>query len=245
MLFAAQIASRRLAPVGVVWPELPQADFLAPEGYTAVYETNAITKHGEHGNALLTRWPVLRKTHQDISDHRFEQRGLLHVAIDLDGRTVHTIVVHLGLIKGSRIRQIAQLREFVEREIPPGLFGENLRTTGVDVTGAVTGERWRIGETLELEVAPRRTDVPGRSGGFETRWLLGVTAGALFEPETVTPGPLAALGDATPADAPPTAVLVSDAFHMLRLGVLARRHGIAASTSPAPASPCGRKLSGA
>lgn len=102
------------------WPELPQADFLAPEGYTAVYETNAITKHGEHGNALLTRWPVLRKTHQDISDHRFEQRGLLHVAIDLDGRTVHTIVVHLGLIKGSRIRQIAQLREFVEREIPPG-----------------------------------------------------------------------------------------------------------------------------
>ncbi|MEJ8285169.1 MOSC domain-containing protein YiiM [Curtobacterium sp. PvP017] len=38
------------------------------------------------------------------------------------------------------------------REIPPGLFGENLRTTGVDVTGAVTGERWRIGETLELEV---------------------------------------------------------------------------------------------
>jgi MOSC domain-containing protein YiiM len=38
------------------------------------------------------------------------------------------------------------------REIPQGLFGENLRTTGVDVTGAVTGERWRIGETLELEV---------------------------------------------------------------------------------------------
>ena len=46
------------------WPEMPQADFLAPEGYTAVYETNAITRHGEHGNALLTRWPVLRKTHQ-------------------------------------------------------------------------------------------------------------------------------------------------------------------------------------
>ena len=102
------------------WPEMPQADFLAPEGYTAVYETNAITRHGEHGNALLTRWPVLRKTHQDISDHRFEQRGLLHVAIDVDGRPVHTIVLHLGLIKGSRVRQVALLREFIEREIPPG-----------------------------------------------------------------------------------------------------------------------------
>ena len=29
------------------WPDMPQAEFLAPEGYTAVYETNAITRHGE------------------------------------------------------------------------------------------------------------------------------------------------------------------------------------------------------
>jgi endonuclease/exonuclease/phosphatase family metal-dependent hydrolase len=101
------------------WPELPQADFLAPEGYTAVYETNAVTRHGEHGNALLTRWPVLRQGHQDISDHRFEQRGLLHVVIDINTRPVHAIVVHLGLIKGSRVRQIVRLREFIEREISP------------------------------------------------------------------------------------------------------------------------------
>jgi endonuclease/exonuclease/phosphatase family metal-dependent hydrolase len=102
------------------WPDLPQADFLAPEGYTAVYETNAVTRHGEHGNALLTRWPVLRTQHEDMSDHRFEQRGLLHVLIDIDGHPLHAIVVHLGLIKGSRMRQIAQLRDFVEREIPAG-----------------------------------------------------------------------------------------------------------------------------
>jgi len=101
-----------------LWPELPQADFLAPEGYTAVYQTNAITRHGEHGNALLTRWPVLKQGHQDISDHRFEQRGLLHVVVDVNGRIVHTVVLHLGLIKGSRVRQIAQMRGFIEREIP-------------------------------------------------------------------------------------------------------------------------------
>ncbi len=100
------------------WPELPQADFLAPEGYTAVYETNAVTRHGEHGNALLTRWPVLEQRHRDISDHRFEQRGLLHVTIEVASRPVHAIVVHLGLIKGSRIRQVARLREFIEQEIP-------------------------------------------------------------------------------------------------------------------------------
>lgn len=42
--------------------------------------------------------------------------------------------------------------EQLDRPIPPGLFGENLRTTGVDVTGLVIGERLRLGDTLELEV---------------------------------------------------------------------------------------------
>ncbi|GAA3330288.1 MOSC domain-containing protein [Curtobacterium albidum] len=46
----------------------------------------------------------------------------------------------------------AYFADLLGRDVPPGLFGENLRTTGVDVTGAVTGERWRIGDTLELEV---------------------------------------------------------------------------------------------
>jgi len=49
------------------WPELPQAEFLAPEGYEAVYQTNAFTRHGEHGNALLSRWPVQAHAHEDMS----------------------------------------------------------------------------------------------------------------------------------------------------------------------------------
>jgi MOSC domain-containing protein YiiM len=42
------------------------------------------------------------------------------------------------------------------REIPTGLFGENLRTEGVDVNGALLGEVWRIGDEVEVMVrAPR------------------------------------------------------------------------------------------
>jgi len=100
------------------WPELPQAEFLAPEGYAAVYQTNATTRHGEHGNALLTRWPVVSHGHEDMSDHRFEQRGLLHVQVRIERREVHVIVLHLGLIAASRLRQIEQLGRYVEREIP-------------------------------------------------------------------------------------------------------------------------------
>ncbi len=101
------------------WPQLPQAEFLAPEGYAAVYQTNAKTRHGEHGNALLSRWPVVSHGHEDMSDHRFEQRGLLHVALKVGAKDVHVIVVHLGLIAGSRVRQVEQLGRFVAREVPP------------------------------------------------------------------------------------------------------------------------------
>lgn len=101
------------------WPELPQAEFLAPEGYEAVYRTNAVTQHGEHGNALLSRWPVVAHQHEDMSDHRFEQRGLLHVEVMVHGQAVHVVVVHLGLIRASRARQVAQLQRFIAREVPP------------------------------------------------------------------------------------------------------------------------------
>ena len=100
------------------WPEQPQADFLAPEGYEPVYRTNAVTRHGEHGNALLSRWPVLSHQHEDMSDHRFEQRGLLHTEVQVAGVTVHALVVHLGLIPASRERQVQQLRRYIEREVP-------------------------------------------------------------------------------------------------------------------------------
>ena len=100
------------------WPEMPQAEFLAPEGYHAVYQTNAITRHGEHGNALLSRWDVVSQGHEDMSDHRLEQRGLLHVIVDAHGHRIHFIVLHLGLIPGSRLRQVGQVQQFIEREVP-------------------------------------------------------------------------------------------------------------------------------
>jgi MOSC domain-containing protein YiiM len=41
------------------------------------------------------------------------------------------------------------------RELGAGAFGENLTTEGIDVSGAVLGERWRIGTTLLEVVQPR------------------------------------------------------------------------------------------
>jgi len=102
------------------WPEQGQAEFLAPEGYEVAYRTNAVTKHGEHGNALLSRWPIGDVGHHDVSDHRFEQRGLLHVPVTWQGHEIHTVVAHLGLMHSSRVRQVQRLAEFIAAHVPAG-----------------------------------------------------------------------------------------------------------------------------
>ncbi|MEM9582018.1 MAG: RIP metalloprotease RseP [Pseudomonadota bacterium] len=46
---------------------------------------------------------------------------------------------------------------------------------------------WRNGETLDLQLTPRQRDLPV-DGGFESRWLIGFSGGAFFEPPRVTLG---------------------------------------------------------
>ena len=60
---------------------------------------------------------------------------------------------------------------------------------------AVTLTVWspETDETREVELTPRRMDLPLQGGGFETRWLIGITGGLYVTPERVTPGPLSAL----------------------------------------------------
>ena len=112
--------ARRFARSSFGWPEQAQADFLAPEGYAVAYRTNAVTRHGEHGNALLSRWPLGDIGHHDVSDHRFEQRGLLHVPVQWNGGILHAIVAHLGLMHSGRVRQVQRIAEFIAKEVPEG-----------------------------------------------------------------------------------------------------------------------------
>jgi endonuclease/exonuclease/phosphatase family metal-dependent hydrolase len=110
----------RFPDTQIGWPRMPQADYLAPAGYEAAYRSNAITRHGEHGNALLSRWPIGDVKHHDVSDHRFEQRGLLHVPVQWNGMLVHAIVAHLGLIHASRVRQVERIAGFIATHVPAG-----------------------------------------------------------------------------------------------------------------------------
>ncbi|MGR3364226.1 MAG: RIP metalloprotease RseP [Maritimibacter harenae] len=45
----------------------------------------------------------------------------------------------------------------------------------------------RDGEIRDVTLTPRRVDLPLPDGGFETRWLIGVSGGLIFDPETRSP----------------------------------------------------------
>ncbi|HEX8962674.1 MAG TPA: endonuclease/exonuclease/phosphatase family protein, partial [Rhodocyclaceae bacterium] len=87
------------------WPDSPQHEFLAEDFWHATaYGRNVIYDHGHHGNAILSRFPILASHNQDVTHLRFEKRGLLHCAIDVPGlqRQLHCVCVHLSLFGRSR-----------------------------------------------------------------------------------------------------------------------------------------------
>ena len=91
------------------------------------------------------------------------------------------------------------------RDIPPGLFGDNLRTTGLDVNAARIGERWRVGDGVLLEVRMPRTPCENLSmrmgiDQFHLRFNATGRVGAMLK--VLIPGTIRA-GDVITVDSRP------------------------------------------
>ncbi len=102
--------------------------------------------------------------------------------------------------------------ESLGREVDPGLFGENVRTSGLDVTGALIGERWRIGEVL-LEVRKPRTPCGNLSlrvgaPGFHLDFARSGRVGAMCA--VLTAGTIGSEDEATAESRPAHPVTVGD-----------------------------------
>ena len=108
------------------YPAQPQHEFLAEQIWPHhAYGKNAVYDAGHHGNAILSRFPIVCWDNLDISAHSFESRGLLHCEIDLSpinkpgtGQHLHCICVHFGLLKRGRNAQFNALFEQVRQKVP-------------------------------------------------------------------------------------------------------------------------------
>ena len=98
-----------------------QAEFLAKQYWPHHhYGMNAEYKLGDHGNAVLSRWPLQLVDNFDISTNRWERRGLLHTIVQTPHSTesLHLLCVHLNLRARCRLKQLARISDYVHATIP-------------------------------------------------------------------------------------------------------------------------------
>ena len=103
------------------WPEAPHYEFLADAIWPQfAYGKNMVYPKGHHGNAIMSKFPIVEYRNHDVSIAGPEKRGLLHCQLRVPGQDqdVHVICVHLGLAESHRQQQLELLVEISHTEMP-------------------------------------------------------------------------------------------------------------------------------
>jgi endonuclease/exonuclease/phosphatase family metal-dependent hydrolase len=181
------------------WPTTSQYEFLADSMWNDfAYGRNAVYPHGHHGNALLSKFPIVRHENLDVSIDGTEERGLLHCVLDVPGfGELHAICVHLGLREAHR-RQQLQLLSGLLQDLPPA--------APVIVAGDFNDWRKRadalLVDTGLREVFVEHFGAPAKS--FPARWPLlcldriYVRNGMTQKPKVLSNRPWSHLSDHAP-----------------------------------------------
>jgi len=183
------------------WPETPHYEFLADTMWRDfAYGRNAVYPEGHHGNAVLSRLPILEHHNRDISVAGTEKRGILHcrIAVPDSDLTLHVLCVHLGLREAHRQAQLKMLCQLVN-ELPPD--------APVVIAGDFNDWRLRANAILERgagmeEVFSRKNGRPART--FPARFPLlrldriYVKNAAVSHPQTIPLRPWSHLSDHAP-----------------------------------------------
>jgi len=114
--------NRRLEKKIDGWPAGTQLDFLAQGRWDHIcYGKNAIYSHRHHGNAILSKFPIVEHENISLTNYRLEQRGLLHVQIKVPGYSwiFHVFNVHLDLTGISRRKQIQKIIARAKKHVLP------------------------------------------------------------------------------------------------------------------------------
>ncbi len=104
------------------WPGANQLEYLADEVWPHhSYGKNAVYQRGHHGNAILSKYPIVATHNVDVSLMQSASRSLLHASLNMPdvGIGIQVICVHLGLFEREREKQWQQLIDYINREIDP------------------------------------------------------------------------------------------------------------------------------
>ena len=137
------------------WPEGSQYEFLADSIWPQyAYGRNMVYPKGQHhGNAVMSKFPIVHFQNHDVSIHGPEKRGMLHCVLRVPAHAldVHVVCVHLGLAESHRKQQLDLLCRMVRSEVPDN--------APLIVAGDFNDWRRRAHEILEREVGLREVFV--------------------------------------------------------------------------------------
>lgn len=147
------------------WPEFGQAEYLADVVWPDyAYGKNSVYPAGHHGNALLSKFPIIKTTNIDISAHTSEERGMLHSEINVVGwdEPLHAICVHFGLFAQWRHRQFLAVTDYIEQHVPPHaplIIAGDFNDWGMRA-GRIFAENLRMREVFEHHVGKSARSFP-------------------------------------------------------------------------------------
>ncbi len=121
LLQEVQGEHRRKARAVPNWPSTEQHVFLADGHFDyKVYGRTWDGFDGHHGNAVLSRYPIIYSNNIDVSNVFFQRRSLLHVIILVSPERppVHFICLHFDLHEKGRLTQVKRLIERIEQAVP-------------------------------------------------------------------------------------------------------------------------------
>lgn len=164
-----QEAHRRVSPGREEMELESQFEFLADEIWTHfAYGKNAVYSAGHHGNAILSKFPIVRYDNIDISNSRIERRGLLHATVQFGSNLrsqFHAVNLHLDLLERGRFQQIERLIQHIREQVP--------EEHPLIVAGDFNDWRARLSEPLlrELDLKEAGMDRLGRHARTFPSWL--------------------------------------------------------------------------
>ena len=82
-------------------------------GMYSHFGANVVNLNSNYGLVTYSKYKIIRQNHVYLSSYK-EQRGILHTVIDVKGKRVNIINVHLGTNKDEQKLQLKELQEFLD-----------------------------------------------------------------------------------------------------------------------------------
>lgn len=121
LAFLQEVHGRRQSDGDASYPDRPHFEYVADRVWPHyAYGRNAIYRKGDHGNAILSKFPFVSWENIDVAMFPRSSRSILHGVVEVPGTTgrLHVLCVHFGLLALERRGQLARLSQRIAEHVP-------------------------------------------------------------------------------------------------------------------------------